>query len=97
MSMTICFKCKAVLDSSQYAPKTFASCNLPDNDTFEKCDCLDFERVSFDMEIEQTRDDDISKIRLIILNGEESKDVKTHYLLVDGLVYYYRMSMMTHI
>ena len=40
------------------------------------------------MKFEQTRDDDISEIRSMILNGKESKDVQKHYLLVDDLVYY---------
>ncbi|MCG7879415.1 MAG: RNase H-like domain-containing protein, partial [Candidatus Thiodiazotropha endolucinida] len=77
-----------VLDSNQFDPKTFAGCSLPNEDTFEKCDCSDFTKSGFDMKIEQTRDDDISEIRSMILNGEESKDVQKHYLLVDGLVYY---------
>ena len=40
------------------------------------------------MKIEQTRDNDISEIRSMILYGKESKDVQKHYLLVDDLVYY---------
>ena len=40
------------------------------------------------MKAEQTRDDDISEIRSMILNGKESKGVQKHYLLVDHLVYY---------
>ena len=40
------------------------------------------------MKIEQTRDDDISEIRSSILNGQESKDVQKHYLIVDFLVYF---------
>ena len=58
-----------VVDSNQFDPKTFASCELPTNDSFEKCNCLDFGKVGFDMKIEQTRDDDISEIRSMILNG----------------------------
>ena len=40
------------------------------------------------MKIEQTRDDDISDIRSMILNGKESKDVQKHCLLIEVLVYY---------
>ena len=40
------------------------------------------------MKIEQTRDDEISEIRSMMLNGKESKDVQKHYILVDDLVYY---------
>ena len=79
-----------VIDSNQFDPKTFASCELPTkfNDSFEKCDCSDFSKVGFDMKIEQTRDDEISEIRSMMLNGQESKDVQKHYILVDDLVYY---------
>ena len=40
------------------------------------------------MKCEKTRDDHISEIRSMILNGKESKDVQKNYLLVDDLVYY---------
>ena len=77
-----------IIDSNQFDPKTFASCELPNDDSFGKCDCSDFTKVGFNMKIEQTRDDDISDIKSMILNGNESKDVQKHYLLVDDLVYY---------
>ena len=57
---------------------------MPNDDT-EKCDCSDFEKNGFDLNVEQTRDDDISEIRSSILNGQESKDVQKHYLIVDDL------------
>ena len=42
-----------VIDSNQFDPKTFASCELPTNDSFEKCDCSDFSKGGFDMKIEK--------------------------------------------
>ena len=77
-----------VLDSNQFDPKSFASCNLSDEESFEKCDCSDFGKGGFDMKVEQSKDYDISEIRSMILSGQESKDVQKHYLLVDGLVYF---------
>ena len=77
-----------ILDSTQFEPKSFASCDLPNDESFEKSDCSDFRKGGFDMKNEQTRDDDISEIRSMVLNGKESKDVQRHYLLVDDLVYY---------
>ena len=74
-----------VIDSYQFDPKTFASCDLPNDESFEECDCSDFEKGGFDMKVEQTRDDEISEIRTMIVNG---KEVQSHYLLIDGLVYY---------
>ena len=69
--------------------QSFTSCDLPNDKSFEKCDCSDFRKGGFDMKVEQTRDDDISEIRSMILNGKESKDVQKHYLLVDDLLYYF--------
>ena len=77
-----------VIDSNQFDPKTFAKCELPNEESFEKCDLSDFKTIGFDMSLEQNRDDDISEIKSMILNGQESQDVQKHYLLVDGLVYY---------
>ena len=31
-----------VIDSNQFYPESFASCELPTNDSLEKCDCSDF-------------------------------------------------------
>ena len=45
---------------NQYDPKSFASCNLSDEESFEKCDCSDFRKRGFDMKVEQSKDDDIS-------------------------------------
>ena len=77
-----------VLDSNQFDPKTFASCDLPNDKSFEKCDCSDLVKGGFDMTVEQSRDDSISEIRSMILNDKESKYVQKHYLLIDDLVYY---------
>ena len=77
-----------ILDSTQFEPKSFSSCDLPNDESFEKSDCSDFRKGGFDMKYEQTRDDDISEIRSMVLNGKESKHVQRHYLLVDDLVYY---------
>ena len=76
-----------VLDSTHFDPKAFVSCDLPNNESFEKCDCSEFRNNGFDMKIEPTRDDDISEIRSMILIGNEKKDVQKHKLLVDDLVY----------
>ena len=40
------------------------------------------------MKLEQSRDDEISEVRSMILGNKESKDIQKHYLLVDDLVYY---------
>ena len=77
-----------VLDSNQFEPRTFASCEVPNEESFEKCDCSDFIKVGLDIKLEQTKDEEISEIRSMITNGKENKIVQRHYLLVDNLVYY---------
>ena len=73
-----------MLDSNQFDSKWLASCNLPDEESFEKCDCSDFRKLGFDMKVEQIKPDGLLEIRSRILNG---KDPQKHYLLVDDLVY----------
>ena len=41
-----------ILDSTQFEPKSFASCDLPNDESIEKCDCLDFRKGGFDMKCE---------------------------------------------
>ena len=48
-----------MLNSNQFDPKSFASCSLPAEESFKKCDCSDFEKGGFDMKVEQSKDDDI--------------------------------------
>ena len=38
-----------ILDSTQFEPKSFASCDLPNDESFEKCDCSDFRKGGFEM------------------------------------------------
>ena len=54
-----------VLDSNQFNRKSFASCNLPDEESSEKCDCSDFRKCAFDMKVEHSKNDDLLEIRPI--------------------------------
>ena len=72
-----------VIDSNE-----LARCDLQNDESLEKCDCLDFQKGGHDMKVEQIKDDNILSIRSMILSGEESKDVQKHSLLVDDFVYY---------
>ena len=58
----------------------------PKKDTLEKSDFSDFTKIGLDMKLEQSRDDEISEVRSMILGNKESKDIQKHYLLVDDLV-----------
>ena len=49
------------------------------------------------MKVEQARDEEVSEIMLMILNGKESKCDQKHYLLIDDLVYYFKMLMMIRV
>ena len=77
-----------VLNSSQFEPKSYASSDLPEKDTFGKSDFSDFTKVGLDMKLEQSRDDEISEVRSMILGNKESKEIQKHNLLIDDLVYY---------
>ena len=67
-----------VLDSNQFEPRTFASCEVPNEESFEKCDCSDFIKVGLDIKSEQTRDEETSEIRSMITSGKEMvKKTKT--------------------
>ena len=75
-----------VLDSSNFDPKTYASCDLPVKDSIEKCDLSDFK--VFDMSIEQSKDDELMSLKSKIDSGDLGKDKQRHYLVVENLVYY---------
>ena len=83
-----------VFYSNQFHPRTFGCCQLPNGQTFNKCDCSDFTKACFDMKKEQMKDENLTKIRSMLLNGEGNKDVPTHYLLVDESIYYISNVMM---
>lgn len=75
-----------VLDSTNFDPKVYASCNLPEKDCIEKCDLSDFK--NFDMTLEQSKDDDLMSLKSKIDNGDLGKEKQKHYIVVDNLVYY---------
>ena len=75
-----------VLDSSNFDPKTYASCDLPVKDSIEKCDLTDFK--DFDMFVEQSKDDDLTAVKLKLDKGDLGKDKQKHYLVVENLLYY---------
>ena len=78
-----------VIGSNEFDPNTLIRCDLQNDDSLEKCDCLDFQKGGLDMKVEQIKDDNISNIWSMIFSGEEGKDVHKHYLLVDEFVYYF--------
>ena len=75
-----------VLDSSNFDPKTYASCNLPEKDSIERCDLSDFK--DFDMSVEQAKDDELMSLKSKIDSGDFGKDKQKHYLVVENLLYY---------
>ena len=75
-----------VLDSSNVDPRTYASCNLPEKDSIEKCDLSDFK--DFDMSVEQSKDDELMSLKSKIDSGDFGKDKQKHYLVVENLLYY---------
>ena len=56
------------LDSFNFDPKKYASCNLPEKDSIEKCDLSDFK--VFDMSVEQSKDDELMSLKSKIDSGD---------------------------
>lgn len=74
-----------VIDSNQFEPKKFASCETPFEDTTVKPDgCL----PGLDMIAEQNNDDELVEFKTSLLHGEPSKAVQQRYLVVDNILYY---------
>ena len=74
-----------VIDSNQFEPKEFASCEIPFEDSLVKPDeCL----PGLDMVNEQNKDDEIVEFKTILVHGEPSKEVQRRYLVIDEVLYY---------
>ncbi len=74
-----------VIDSNQFEPKEFASCELPFDDLLTKpVDCL----PGFDMVAEQSKDDELQALKTSIVHGEPSKDTQKKHIVVDDTLYY---------
>ena len=58
-----------VLDSSNFDPKTYASCELPQTDSLKKPQFSDLKE--FDMYLEQSKDDGLMALRSQIENGSD--------------------------
>ena len=74
-----------VINSNDFEPKKFASCDVPFDDSLVKPDdCL----PRLDMISEQNKDDELLELKTILVHGEPSKEVQRRYLVVDNVVYY---------
>ena len=74
-----------VINSNEFEPKKFASCDVPFDDSLVKPDdCL----PGLDMISEQNKDDELLELKTILVHGEPSKEVQRRYLVVDNVVYY---------
>lgn len=49
------------MDSSNFDPKKYSSCNLPEKNSIEKCDLSDFK--DYDMSVEQLKDDELISLK----------------------------------
>ena len=76
-----------VLDSTNFDPNSYASCELPHEDSLQKPETLDLK--DFDMYNEQSKDDDLMTLKSQVENGgDPGKNNQRHYLIVDKLLYY---------
>lgn len=74
-----------VINSNQFNPKQFASCDVPDDDTLQK---PEFSLPGIDLVTEQSKDDEITKLKSVLLHGEPDKSVSRKHIVVDALLYY---------
>lgn len=67
-----------VINSNEFDPKKFASYEIP----------LQNVLPTFDLNIEQGKDDEISEIKAMVLHGNPTKDNLKKYIVVDDTLYY---------
>ena len=76
-----------VLDSTQFDPRDYASCNLPVVDNLEKPSGIELsdDKGKLDMVSEQSS---IVEIRKLITSGQGNKEVQKHHIIIDDVLYY---------
>ena len=74
-----------IIDSGQFDPKQFAACDLEIGNDLEKPDNV---LPGFNLFFEQSKDEDISKVRNLLLEGKPTKDVNRRYLITEDVVYF---------
>lgn len=74
-----------ILDSNQFNPKDFASCEIPINDDIQKPANL---LIGFNLLEEQSKDETIVLIKNMLLHGEPTRDISRKYIVVDNLLYF---------
>lgn len=75
----------SVIDSTEFDPKTYASCEVPFEDSLVKpVECL----PGFDMIKEQSRDDELLELKTLLKNGEPKKDVQKKHIIIEDILYY---------
>ena len=74
-----------VIDSNQFEPKEFASCEIPFENSLVK---PDESLPGLDMVSEQNKDDEIVYFKTILVYGEPSKELQQRYLVTDGVLYF---------
>ena len=77
------------MNSSQFNPKEFASYRLTDNvDSFELPDYSKLNVDNVDMANEQSKDEELMKIKNLIINGNATDNIRNHHLIIDNVLYY---------
>lgn len=72
-----------VINSNEFRPQDFASCNYKDTDQLEKPDCM-----GYDMLLEQAKDQELSEMKSQLESGKASKATENKYLILDNILYY---------
>ena len=71
------------INSNEFNPSKFASCNFKENDQLEKPDAF-----GYDMIAEQARDPELSQLKIQLEQGQANKSTQRKHIILEGILYY---------
>ncbi|MEW8548463.1 MAG: reverse transcriptase domain-containing protein, partial [Candidatus Thiodiazotropha sp.] len=71
------------INSNEFNPKNFASCNFKEKDSLEKPNTL-----GYDMVTEQSKDPDLCLIKTQLETGQANKTLQRKHIVLDNILYY---------
>ena len=71
------------INSNEFNPSKFVSCNFKENDHLEKPDSL-----GYDMIAEQARDPELSQLKAQIEQGQANRCLQRKHIILEGILYY---------
>ncbi|CAC5399405.1 unnamed protein product [Mytilus coruscus] len=75
----------STLNSNEFNPKEFSSCQYNDDDNVQ---VEDLKIKGYDIKYEQSLDKELSAIAIQLQNGKATKSVESKYILMDDILYF---------